>query len=111
MPTRVRNRYVPDREGVVGILTSPPMQAALSRVGQNGKKIAESLAPVETGKYKASFEVRLSTRGRGKRKRAMVTLKNTDPKAAALEFGNKRSRGRRVLGRTQSAMRVAGYVS
>lgn len=121
MATRVRNRYVPDRKGVVGILTGNPMRGALSRVGQRGKKLAEGMAPVKTGKYKNSFEVRLGTRGRGARKRAVVTLKNTDSKAASVEFGTgprisagvfyPGTKGHRTLGRTQSALRIGGYVS
>lgn len=107
MTTRVRNRYVPDRKGVVEILSSPAMVSVLARVGQNGKRIAEQLAPVATGRYRSSFEVRVGTRGNGTRRRAKVDVVNVAPYAAAVEFGNRRGRGRRVLGRTQSAMRGA----
>lgn len=126
MATRVRNRYRPNRDGVVGILTSAPMRAALSRVGQEAAKTARQLSPVDTGRYRDSFEVRLGTRGSGKRKRAQVTVKNTAPYAASLEFGTtggliagRRTGGRgtayrgkplRILGRTQSMMRARGYV-
>lgn len=111
MPTRVRNSYRPNRAGVVGILTSNPMRAALALVGQQAAEIARDIAPVETGRYRESFKVSLGTRGRGNKKRAIVTVKNTAPYAASLEFGTRgRARPQRILGRTQSRMRVAGYV-
>lgn len=112
MATRVRNYYKPDRAGVVGILTSQPVAAALSRLALDGKKIAEGIAPVETGRYKSSFEVRLGTRGSGNRRRAVARLSNTDPKSIDIEWGNPRGRKpQRVLGRTQSLMRARGLVS
>lgn len=114
MAWRVTSSYAPNRgeTGVVGIATGPHMVSALSKVGHQAVGIAQTLAPTRTGRYRSSFRVTLGTRGSGRRRRAEVSVTNTAPYAAALEWGNARtSRPARVLGRTQARMRAAGYVS
>lgn len=92
--------YTEDNDGVTGIATSPEVVAALGVVLGKGQGIAEGLAPVRTGEYKASFRIDFDTRGTGRSKRARGTLANTAEHAAAVEFGPGTRKGQRVLGRT-----------
>lgn len=92
--------YSSDESGIVGVATSAAMRAALNRVVSDGKGFAESIAPVDTGEYRSSFKTVGDTRGEGTRKRARAQLVNDSDHAAAVEFGNRRVPGQRVLGRT-----------
>lgn len=68
------------------------VNAAADRVADR----ARVLAPVRTGRYKASIRV---DNGRGWDGRVAADVTATVPYSAALEFGTARSRPRRVLRR------------
>lgn len=114
MAWRVTSSYRMNQSdtGVGGIAVGAPMVAVLGVLGQKAASVARELAPVETGRYRSSFRVQLGTRGTGRKKRAQVTVENTAPYAAALEWGNARTRRpARVMGRTQARMRAGGQGS
>lgn len=84
----------------MGVATSGEMRAVLAAVAAKGQVFAESIAPVDTGEYRSSFEVATITRGEGSKKRAVSQLVNTADHAAAVEWGNSNSPKRRILGQT-----------
>lgn len=60
---------------------------------------AQAMSPVETGEYKASFEIESGVRQTGRTRRAYGRVSNTAPHAMAVEFGWGRTPRYRVLGR------------
>jgi hypothetical protein len=86
------------------VLNAPWMVEAMKSRAERGKVFAESIAPVDTGEYAASFEVESGTHGGLHGDRAYATLKNTDPAAPYVEFGNGHDNGEHVLTRALDAM-------
>lgn len=97
----VRVRYDKNIAGLGKIMTSQRMARFLEGEARKGKAFAESIAPIDTGDYKASFRTASSTRGTGKRvDRAVGYLYNDSDHALAVEYQN----GNRVLGHTVDAI-------
>jgi hypothetical protein len=67
------------------LATNPKLRAALLATAERGKVIAQSLAPVESGRYADSFEVRPDTVTFRRQPRAAAVLLNTAPYAAVVE--------------------------
>lgn len=87
--------------GLEAVLRSQRMQRALKRRADAGKEYAQRIAPVRTGRYKASFRVVTGVRNGV----AYARLMNTAPYAIYLEFGTRYMRRQRILGRALDAMR------
>jgi len=82
------------------------VQQALAREGDRLKSRAEGLSPVESGTYRRSFTTNSFLTDFGGFTRAMTTVVNEAPYAAAVEFGNARTVGRHPLGRALAEMAV-----
>jgi hypothetical protein len=83
--------------------TGREIRAALTDIAEKGKRIAETIAPRETGRYSAAFEVRQDTvthLDRAGHPRAAAVLINTVPYAAVVEVSH------HVLARTRDWLGV-----
>lgn len=89
-------RYTPDRRGVARLLVSSDMAATMRDVGERAADFAASVSPRDTGDYAASFVVDVEDVDG----RATAVVGNTDPGAAAIEWGTSDSTGHHVLTRT-----------
>ncbi len=89
-------RYTPDRRGVARLLVSGDMADTMREVGERAADFAASVAPRDTGEYAASFAVDVETIDG----RATAIVGNTDPGAAAIEWGTADTTGHHVLART-----------
>jgi len=104
MPPRAR--VTVNRRGIRELAREPGVVRLLEREAGRLKDRAEALAPVESGTYKRSFKTySFLTEFRGFT-RAMTTVVNEAPYAAAVEFGNARTVGRHPLGRALAEMAV-----
>jgi len=85
-------RYEPDHglKGIGGLLVSDDMGDAMRTVAQAGMALAISNSPVESGEYKASFDIDVEVQG----DRKTAILANTSDHAFAVELRD------HVLGRT-----------
>lgn len=88
-------RYTPDRRGIARMLTSTEMHATMRDLGERTADFAASIAPRDTGEYAGSF-VAATEDIDG---RATAIVGNTDPGAAAIEWGTSDSLGHDVLTR------------
>lgn len=77
-------RYVPDHAGVARLLVSDDMGDAMRSVAQAGMALAISNSPVESGEYKASFDIDVEVQGPNPRQTAI--LANTSDHAFAVEL-------------------------
>lgn len=77
--------YKPDRTGFRRFMTSSMLSALCVREALKGEAYAESIAPVETGHYKASFRVRAAMVDVGGEQRAGAILENTADYAIFVE--------------------------
>jgi hypothetical protein len=81
-------RYKPDIADTGRLMKGPEMQALMREIAEEGKALAESIAPVETGEYKSSFRVEVTAHGGlgvgGDR--AQANLINDSPHAAYVEW-------------------------
>lgn len=98
--------FVFNDAGMKALFNGPEVRAVNVIVATKAKAFAVSISPVETGDYKGSFEVTEEAVKVGRYTRPAARLRNTSDHAAALEFGNRRTRGRaaRVLGKTLAAI-------
>lgn len=99
--------YRSNRKGWDAIALGPEMQKLTSEVAEKAKAHARSIAPESNDgrgvPYKDSFDVeQIVVKEFGRGVRAGARLINTAQHAAAVEWGNKRTKGQghRVLGRT-----------
>lgn len=70
------------------LLQSDFMAAEMAARAERVKAVAEASAPIETGHYKESFEVKTSKRGGIHNDRAEGRVITTDPAALSIEFGH-----------------------
>lgn len=85
-------RYTPDHAGIAKLLVSDDMGDAMRTVAQAGAAFAVGIAPIESGEYKASFDIDVEVQGPNPRQTAI--LANTSDHAFAVELRD------HVLGRT-----------
>jgi hypothetical protein len=101
--------YRPNPAGIAAMLRQPFMVEALRRIAENGKQRAEQLTPVDTGRMKASWRVWAGIKN-GKAAAQIFNVarnpKTGFPYPAALEFGTRYIRKRRILGRAIDSMRI-----
>lgn len=95
-------RYKADYQGTGKLMNGPEMQEMLRQVAEKGKAFAESIAPVDTGEYKSSFEVTSRSHGGVHGDRAEAQIVNTSPHAAHVEWQD----NYHVLARTADALRT-----
>ncbi len=89
-------RYTANRQGIARLLVSGEMHDALRDVGERAADFAASIAPRDSGEYAASFVVGTEVHD----ERATAILGNTDPGAAAIEWGTSDTTGHHTLSRT-----------
>ena len=89
-------RYEPDRAGVAALLKAPEMGDAMKAIAEAGRAYAVSISPVESGEYKALFDVDVEVQDG----RQTAVLANTSDHAVQVEWGARGSNGHHVLGRT-----------
>lgn len=106
--------YKPDRRSIARCAIGPEVtQAVNSIVDDIAKPFAIEISPQRTGRYRGSFERDNAYVARGHPElmtRVVSRLINTDPGAAAIEFGRKGGKGQHVLGRTLSMLIATGIV-
>jgi hypothetical protein len=95
MGKKSRVNYRPNRPGTGQLLRTEEMEQLVARAANKAKAHAEKIAPRDTGRYAASFEVESTRRGGPNSDRAEAHLINTANHAWAVEFVN----GDRVLGK------------
>jgi HK97 gp10 family phage protein len=95
-------RFVADREGIARMARSEDMQRALKIRADRAADFARQIAPVRTGRYRASFR---TSAGVGPNGRAYARLENTVHYSVYLEFGTRYMKRQRILGRSIDAMR------
>lgn len=105
--------FTPSHAGLGELLCSPAMQAEMRRRADKIADTARATAPVGPGAelehYRDSFEVSAGVREEPSR-RAYARVSNSSEHAAAVEYGNYRTRAKtidaqHVLGRTIDAAR------
>lgn len=77
--------YRPDREGMADLMRSPEIAGHVERVAKEGARVAEQIAPVESGTYAAGFEVESGHEVIAGERRAASRIVNRVPYAAAVE--------------------------
>jgi hypothetical protein len=79
-----------DYEGFDRLLCGPEMEALMGELVHKGEAAAVAMAPEYTGDYRRSFETEtgVGSPAPDGGKRAYGKLRNTDPAAAAIEYGN-----------------------
>jgi hypothetical protein len=102
--TKVRARYVHDREGFTEFACSDQMAKPLIEAGHDVRRIAEATAPRSKGDgdhYADHFKVdeEAGVIKIGKFLRRIVTVVNEHPAAAPNEFGGYRNKALHPLGR------------
>ena len=125
MAATVEVTFRPNRPGIAALASGPKMRDVVVEVAHRGREIAVSLSPSSTAeqreyfadrygreqspvRYKESFEVHSFVAEFAGMPRWIATIVNEAPHAAAVEFGNQRTRGQRVLGRTLAALAAGG---
>ncbi len=110
-----RVTYRPPRRRFADVANGREIRTSLRRVVEGGQRFAESISPVDTGRYKASFKVvdtesgQLAGRGpTGAIFTAAVELRNSVPYAVFVERGNGtgKFRGYHVMQRTLEALKA-----
>jgi HK97 gp10 family phage protein len=89
-----------NRRGVRQMLGAPFMLREMERRGENVRFVAQQIAPVRTGRYRASILVRSDLTPAGAARAHVVA---DTPYAYFLERGTRYMRARRILGRALSA--------
>jgi hypothetical protein len=89
--------------GIGELLRSPEIEAEMVRRAEKVKAQAEATAPVDSGEYKASFEVHSSRRGGSKKDRASAVVENNDDAAFFVEYGASHTPRYRTLGKALDA--------
>lgn len=105
MADRSGARFRANYRGIGAMLRSQEMQAEMRRRAEKVKAMAEAIAPVETGQYKASFRVTSGARGGVNRDRAFGRVSNSVPHAFYVEYGTSTQPAHHILRR---ALRAAG---
>ncbi len=100
--------FTPNHAGIRAMAASPAMVEAMRRKAQQAEAYAIAIAPVDTGRYKASFHVTAGERG-GKaygRLSNDATPEDGFAYCQALEFGTSRMRAQRIIQRSIDALRT-----
>lgn len=100
----VRVKFVASRAGISELGRSPAMVAEMKRRAEVVAVRARAIAPVRTGRYKASIKATAGVRAG----RAQGRVTASAPWSSFLEFGTSRMRRQRILGR---ALLSAGATS
>lgn len=101
-------RFDPDHTGIRELGRSPGMVRAMQHLADKMRAEAQRIAPVDTGRYKASMLATSGVRGGRAYGRLSNDARNPHsgfPYCVALEFGNSRVRAYRVLQRSIDAIR------
>ncbi len=101
-------KYTPNHAGIAALARSPAMVEAMRHKAEQMKAYAEVIAPVDTGRYKASFHVTAGVRGTTAYGRLSNDATSEDGFAycQALEFGTSKMRAQRILQRSIDALRA-----
>lgn len=119
-------RYVPNPAGLRAMLGTPAMLAAMEHLGELVRIRAEEIAPVDTGAYAFGVEPKNGAHDGGFKLdpavvRGVARCRITNavrsapspkwpegyPYGQALEWGNSRMKGQRILGRALDAINLA----
>ncbi len=88
--------YTPDRSGVARMLASNGMRAFAQSTADTAAIMAAARMPRRTGELAGSITAR-AVRGGKEGGRWVGEVEATAPHAAAVEFGNRKSKARHVL--------------
>lgn len=91
----VKVRVKVSRAGVRGMLNGPDIRRELAVRAERVQRMAQQIAPVDTGRYRASIHVRMTTRGGV----PVAQIVAATPYAVYLEFGTRRMRAQKVMRR------------
>jgi hypothetical protein len=104
--SRVKATFKPDHKAFTRFATSDQMLEPLREAGHDVRRIAQATAAKDTGAYAEGFKVDsgAGVLAIGRFRRRIVTVVNEDPAAAPNEFGNKKMKAQRTLGRAGAAV-------
>lgn len=88
-------KYERDRKGLIPLLKSDRLRDICLARAEAGAQWVQSRAPRDTGAYADGIKVSAGTSD--KDGRVLAYLEATDPKSAAIEWGNRRTRPRHLL--------------
>ncbi len=81
-----------DRAGIRRIALRGELRTACARIAARGLPYAVAISPRRTGAFSKSFEIMFGHTWVAGMRRVAVRLANTDPGAAAIEFGSHHER-------------------
>jgi hypothetical protein len=94
------SRYKPDHKGFGAFMLSLQMQKPITEVAEAVKVDAIENTPEQTGAMKADYKVnKIAPVTVNKDPRVAAEVRNSNPAAPAVEFGGKRNKPVRPLGR------------
>jgi hypothetical protein len=96
------SRYKPNHKSFARFMVSEQVREPVRKVAHLIEADAKADTPVRTGELASSYEVNDITVPINGDAHGAAEVRNTDRKAAANEFGNKRMPGRRMLGKAAS---------
>jgi HK97 gp10 family phage protein len=92
-----------DQSAVGALARHEAVQAAVQDAAEQGRVFARSIAPVDTGRYRDSIEVRKDG--------DEAEIVSTVGYAAYLEYGTRHREGQHIFGRTLDSMTRSGGTS
>jgi hypothetical protein len=100
--------FVERPEGIRAMLAAPWMVEAMRARAEEGKRRAEQLTPVDTGRMKASWVVWAGIKNGKAAAQIFNTARSPEgaPYPLFLEYGTRFIRKRRILGRAIDSMRI-----
>lgn len=99
MPASVRVKFTPNRRGIQQVANMPGVRAEVRRRADNVQRLAQNLAPVRTGRYRASIHVTMGTR----RGAALAVVEAAAPYSIFLERGTSKMRAQHIMRRALAA--------
>lgn len=93
------SRYEPDHKGFGRFMLSLQVQKPITKIAEAIKADAIVNTPEATGAMKSDYEVKDIKVTVNKGPRAAAEVRNSNPAAPAVEFGGKRNKAVRPLGR------------
>lgn len=95
----VKAKFTANRAGINSVARMPGVQAEIRHRAEQVQRLAQNIAPVRTGRYRASIHVTMTTR----RGAAVAVITAGAPYSIYLERGTSRIRAQHVMRRALAA--------
>ncbi|MEV5429108.1 HK97-gp10 family putative phage morphogenesis protein [Streptomyces sp. NPDC052701] len=89
-----------DEQAIKALADHPAVQKAVQDTAERGRDFARSIAPVDTGRYRDSIEVRKDGDG--------AEIVSDVDYAAHVEYGTRHMEGQHIFGRTLDHLKSGG---